>query len=90
MKDHIEIDFDTCLKVSQEDLDNLKERCNNWERYRTKSKLNTLTLKQRCSILEMANTKLLTEFNSLRRFNNLLMFCLAFMSGFVVVLTLFK
>ena len=90
MKKHIELDFGESEKVSQKDLENLKERCNNWERYRTKSNLNTLTLKQRCSILEMTNAKLVHDFNDLRRFNNLLMFCLAFMSGFVVVLTLIK
>lgn len=90
MKEHIEIDFGDTIKASQEDLNNLKELCNNWERYRTKSKLSTLTLKQRCSILEMTSSKLVTDFNELRRFNNLLMFCLAFLSGLVVVLTLIK
>lgn len=90
MKKHIEIDFGEGEKVSPKDLETLKERCNNWERYRTKSNLNTLTLKQRCSILEMTNAKLVTEFNDLRRFNNLVMFCLAFASGLVVVLTIFK
>lgn len=90
MKNTIEISFDDMEKINKDQLEHIKNKCDRWDRDRTKSGLNVLTLRQRCSCIEITQSAMHEEIKSIKFVNKILLASLLLISLVTLIYTIFR
>lgn len=90
MKNIIEISFEDMQKINKAQLDHIKNKCERWDRNRTKSGLNALTLKERCSCIEITQSAMHEEIKSVKFVNRVLWAGLVIISITTLICTIFQ
>lgn len=89
MKNTIEINFDDMQKINKTQLEHIKNKCERWDRDRAKSGLNVLTLRQRCSCIEITQSAMHEEIKSVKFVNKILWAGLLTISITTLIFTIF-
>ena len=76
-------------KINKSQLEHIKSKCERWDRDRTKSGLNELTLRQRCSCIEITQSAMHEEIKSVKFVNKILWAGLLTISITTFIFTIF-